>query len=167
MRRGPLLLLSMTVLSACAADPEANDSLLGMTWQMEAVDTNGVIGTVLIERGEIRQLPAALVTDNRTHAILVEVTYDLDRPSADGHGSIDWRFEARGDPNDPIIDEPQANLPGGGFGPMRPTLGVVAPGGTETVGPGWLTLAITRAHLANTITLTYRPSGEAVVIYQP
>jgi hypothetical protein len=167
-RGAPFVFLLITVLSGCAAaDPEAGDSLLGETWEIEAADTGGVIGTILIERGEIRPMPAGQVFDNRTHAILVEVTYVLDRPSADGHGSIDWRFDASGDPNDPIFDEGQANLLGNGFGPMRPTLGVVGPGDPETVEPGWVTLSISRAHLTNTITLTYRPTGEAVVIYQP
>ena len=153
MRRQLLLVLLLLVIGGCASGarkPEAGD-----TWQLAAEDLSGTFGAITVERGAIIPLPpgtdADIFVPGATRGILVHISYEPQRPSDVGYGSLDW--ESRGtSPGEPRIMGLVRGVDWGVDG----TLPTQLPGSANSIG-GWMVIPVTEADLGQPITLLYQP----------
>ena len=170
MRQALLLASLVVVASGCGGILDRPQ--VGDTWQIEGVDHSGVFGTITIERGEIIRLPPGANADTfapgANRGILVRVSYEPDRPSDAGFGSLDWE----GDPIGP--ERPRImGLAQGIDWPVNGTLPNQLPGSANSIS-GWLIIPVTEAELDQPVNLLYQPmltdepeSVAEIVIHAP
>ena len=145
---------------------------VGDTWQIDGIDQSGVFGTITVERGEIIRLPPGANADafapGADRGILVRVSYEPDRPSDAGFGSLDWEGDVTG-PGGPRI----MGLAQGIDWPVNGTLPNQLPGSANSIS-GWLIIPVTEAELDQPVNLLYQPmladepeSVAEIVIHAP
>ena len=169
--RPSVTLLALLLLAGCAAGPPTLTQVPASeaAWELDAVDSAGPFGHITVDVGPVAPLPPAWVAADpaRTHAQLVHVSYEIDRPGVEGYGSIDWRYSSAGDGGGILIfDEPPREITAGMGVGVEESLPLRAPDSADDI-EGWLMLTLGEANLAEPITLIYQPSGEQFVIGAP
>ena len=176
MRGGFLLVALALAVGGCVVTPVPPE--VGDTWQIDAVDHSGTFGSITIERGEIIPLPPGTDADffapGASRGVLVQMSYEPERPSDAGYGSIDWEGRVA------ELGEPRImGLVRGVDWPVFGTLPTQLPGSEGAI-EGWMVIPVTEAELRQPITLVYQPiisdagNGEQnpqvvseVVVYAP